>query len=96
MIKRYSTVNSRVHCLALKVVLQVCGVLIEVEDETVYIGIGCNIIAAPDIPTEGVNSGRPSTGNSLYLSYFCYLFLLVCLCSLVWLYSDRGPFDLGL
>jgi hypothetical protein len=35
--------------------------LIEIENDTLYIGIGCNITAAPVIPSSGDNAGRQAT-----------------------------------
>lgn len=38
-----------------------CGVLIEIEDGTLFVGIGCNVLSAPVVPPEGLNGGRPAT-----------------------------------
>ena len=38
-----------------------CGVLIEIEDGTLFVGIGCNVLSAPEVPAEGQNGGRPAT-----------------------------------
>lgn len=43
---------------------KVCGILIELENDRLLIGIGLNVMAAPSIPSDVVNNadaGRPST-----------------------------------
>jgi len=40
---------------------KVCGTLIEIEDDRLLIGIGCNVGAAPEVPLAGADEGRPST-----------------------------------
>lgn len=35
--------------------------LIEIEDGTLFVGIGCNVLSAPVVPVEGPNGGRPAT-----------------------------------
>lgn len=40
---------------------KVCGTLIEIEDDKLLIGIGCNVAVAPEVPTSGTDKGRQST-----------------------------------
>ena len=40
---------------------KVCGILIEIENNIVLVGIGCNVCEAPMINTNGIEGGRPST-----------------------------------
>ena len=40
---------------------KVCGVLIEVADDRVLVGIGCNVQAAPQVETSGQQYGRLAT-----------------------------------
>tara|TARA_A100001015_G_scaffold312841_1_gene418807 strand:- start:3288 stop:3725 length:438 start_codon:yes stop_codon:yes gene_type:complete len=40
---------------------KVCGILMEMEDDYLLIGIGCNVMVAPIIENEGDDSGRQST-----------------------------------
>ncbi len=40
---------------------QVCGVLIEIEGGNLIVGIGCNVLSAPEVAAEGANGGRPAT-----------------------------------
>ncbi len=42
-------------------VSQVCGVLIEIEDGVLFVGIGCNVLSAPDVAALGLNGARPAT-----------------------------------
>jgi hypothetical protein len=39
---------------------KVCGVLIEIEDSRILIGIGCNVGTSPAVAESGRESGRPS------------------------------------
>ena len=32
---------------------KVCGTLIEIENDNMFIGIGCNVAVAPEVPTSG-------------------------------------------
>ncbi len=38
-----------------------CGVLIEIEDGRLFIGVGCNVRTAPQVSALGQNGGRPAT-----------------------------------
>ena len=40
---------------------KICGILIEIEDDMVLIGIGCNIMSAPTIDRTGLQHGRAAT-----------------------------------
>jgi biotin-(acetyl-CoA carboxylase) ligase len=40
---------------------KVCGVLIEIEGDFMLVGIGCNVMTAPDVQSTGEDNGRPST-----------------------------------
>lgn len=40
---------------------KVCGTLIEVENDRLLVGIGCNIAEAPSVPNAGTDKGRQST-----------------------------------
>ena len=40
---------------------KVCGVLIEIENDSILIGVGCNTAEAPSVDKEGSNGGRPAT-----------------------------------
>lgn len=40
---------------------KICGVLIEIEDDFMIIGIGCNIMTAPTVENSGDDNGRPAT-----------------------------------
>ena len=40
---------------------KICGVLIEIEDDFMIIGIGCNIMTAPTVETSGGDNGRSAT-----------------------------------
>lgn len=41
--------------------LQACGILIEIEGGRVFVGIGCNVLSAPEVPASGKDGGRQST-----------------------------------
>ena len=41
--------------------LKICGILIEIENNRMFIGIGCNIESKPIIDTSGSDSGREAT-----------------------------------
>lgn len=40
---------------------KVCGTLIEIENDRILVGIGCNIAEAPPVPHAGSDKGRQST-----------------------------------
>jgi hypothetical protein len=40
---------------------KVCGVLIEVDSDFLVVGIGCNVMSAPEVAPSGSNGGRPAT-----------------------------------
>lgn len=40
---------------------KVCGTLIEIENDRILVGIGCNIAEAPPVPHAGSDKGREST-----------------------------------
>ena len=40
---------------------KVCGTLVEIENGRILIGIGCNIMSAPQVPTMGPDRGRSAT-----------------------------------
>ena len=40
---------------------KVCGTIVEIEDDRVLIGIGCNVARAPTVPTAGDDAGRDAT-----------------------------------
>ena len=40
---------------------KVCGILIEIEDNSVLVGIGCNVLEAPKVDSNGTDGGRAST-----------------------------------
>lgn len=40
---------------------KVCGILIEIEDDNVLVGIGCNVLEAPTVESSGSEGGRSST-----------------------------------
>jgi BirA family biotin operon repressor/biotin-[acetyl-CoA-carboxylase] ligase len=40
---------------------KVCGILIEVENDRLLIGIGCNVLTAPEVSNIGAEAGRAST-----------------------------------
>ncbi len=41
--------------------LQVCGTLIEMDGDRLFIGIGCNVYTAPAVAQTGREGGRPAT-----------------------------------
>jgi len=43
---------------------KVCGILIEIEDNSVFVGIGCNVLEAPKVDSNGSDGGRASTSIS--------------------------------
>jgi biotin-(acetyl-CoA carboxylase) ligase len=43
---------------------KVCGILIEIEDNSVLVGIGCNVLEAPKVDSNGAEGGRASTSIS--------------------------------
>lgn len=43
---------------------KVCGILIEIEDNSVLVGIGCNVLEAPKVDSNGSDGGRASTSIS--------------------------------
>jgi biotin-(acetyl-CoA carboxylase) ligase len=45
-------------------------VLIEMENDHMVIGIGVNVMTAPDVAVSGSNSGRPSTALCLHSNNF--------------------------
>ncbi len=45
---------------------KVCGTLIEIENNHMLIGIGCNIVTAPNVVKTGVDKGRESTSIAEY------------------------------
>ncbi len=45
---------------------KVCGVLIEMENDYMLIGIGCNVRTAPTIDAQGKDAGRSSTAICLH------------------------------
>lgn len=45
---------------------KVCGVLIEMEDDYLLVGIGCNVRTAPSIDSKGADAGRTSTAIALH------------------------------
>jgi biotin-(acetyl-CoA carboxylase) ligase len=47
---------------------KVCGILIEVENDFLHAGIGCNVVAAPDVPSEGPDAGRIPTSIAEHLA----------------------------
>jgi biotin-(acetyl-CoA carboxylase) ligase len=48
---------------------QVCGVLIEVERDTILVGIGCNVLTSPEVQKSGDNSGRDA---GCIADYICF------------------------
>lgn len=40
---------------------KVCGILIEIDDDSVVVGIGCNVCEAPTVDLNGAEAGRAST-----------------------------------
>jgi biotin-[acetyl-CoA-carboxylase] ligase BirA-like protein len=40
---------------------KVCGILIEIDDDNVVVGIGCNVCEAPTVDSNGAEAGRVST-----------------------------------
>ena len=40
---------------------KICGVLIEIENDSILLGIGCNTAEAPTVDKGGSNGGRPAT-----------------------------------
>jgi len=40
---------------------KVCGTLVEIDDDRMLVGIGCNIASAPSVPTSGPDRGRLAT-----------------------------------
>mmetsp|Transcript_18185 Transcript_18185/g.17522 ORF Transcript_18185/g.17522 Transcript_18185/m.17522 type:complete len:287 (+) Transcript_18185:316-1176(+) len=48
---------------------KVCGVLIEIEGDFMLVGIGCNVMTAPDVQSTGEDNGRPSTCLANHMQY---------------------------
>eukprot|EP01035_Chromulina_nebulosa_P017488 gene17488-23041_t len=48
---------------------KVCGVLIELDNSRMVIGIGCNIGSSPSVESTGTQAGRPSTCLANYNSH---------------------------
>lgn len=45
---------------------KVCGVLMELENDRLVVGIGCNVGSSPSVDATGVQGGRPSTSLAEY------------------------------
>lgn len=45
-------------------ILQLCGILIEMEEDYFIIGIGCNVLTVPDVATLGNEALRSATAIS--------------------------------
>lgn len=45
---------------------KVCGMLIEMENDRLLIGIGVNVRQAPDVPSDGPDRGRPATCMAMH------------------------------
>ena len=56
MYRNYNVIN-----IYTSYIIQVCGTLIEIKDNRILIGIGCNVMKAPVIDTFGSNGGRSAT-----------------------------------
>ena len=48
---------------------KVCGTLIEIEDDRMLIGIGCNVAVAPEMPAFGADKGRQSTSVKEHMGF---------------------------
>lgn len=49
---------------------KICGVLIEIENGMIIVGIGCNVRSAPSIDRTGPQGGRPSVRISNHYLIF--------------------------
>jgi hypothetical protein len=55
-------------CVVTLLFMQVCGVLIELDSNYMMVGIGCNVMSAPEVQFAGTNGGRPATNLASYIS----------------------------
>lgn len=46
---------------------KVSGMLMEMDGDYLFVGIGCNVVVAPFVESAGENAGRPSTALSAFI-----------------------------